>query len=60
MNKIGRRYPLVISFIICGIASIFGAFVDADVVWLQVCSFLIGKMAISATFTIACVYTGRN
>ncbi|KAL7037258.1 hypothetical protein ACKWTF_009138 [Chironomus riparius] len=59
MNKIGRRYPLVISFLICGIGSIFGAFVDAEVVWLQVFSFLISKMAISTTFTIACVYTAE-
>ncbi|XP_070504610.1 organic cation transporter protein-like [Chironomus tepperi] len=59
MNKIGRRYPLVISFIISGIGSIFGAFVDAEVVWLQILLFLISKMAISTAFTITCVYTAE-
>ncbi|CAG9805518.1 unnamed protein product [Chironomus riparius] len=59
MNKIGRRYSLVISFLICGIGSVVGAFVDAEIVWLQVCSFLISKMAISTAFTITCVYTAE-
>ena len=60
MNKIGRRYPLVLSFLICGIGSIFGAFADTEIVWLQICTFMISKMAITTTFTVASVYTGRS
>ena len=59
MNRIGRRYPLVGSFLICGSACIWGGFVSENMVWLQLLSFLAGKMAISTAFTIASVYTGE-
>jgi len=60
MNKIGRRYPLVFSFLICGVGSIWGAFSDSEVIWLEILSFLISKMAISTSFTITTVYTGET
>ncbi|XP_070504608.1 organic cation/carnitine transporter 2-like [Chironomus tepperi] len=59
MNKIGRRYPLVFSFLICGVGCIWGAFSDNEAILLETLSFLISKMAISTSFTITTVYTAE-
>ena len=59
MNKIGRRYPLVFSFLICGVGCVWGAFSDNEAILLETLSFLISKMAIAMSFTITTVYTGK-
>lgn len=57
MNKIGRKLPLMVGYIICGGLCIASTFVPDAYVWLKITLFLIGKMLISACFTGAITYT---
>ncbi|XP_070506358.1 organic cation transporter protein-like [Chironomus tepperi] len=59
MNKFGRRRSLAASLLICGICCISGGFVDTNSAWIQMCLFLLGKMAITTSFTIIFVYTAE-
>lgn len=60
MNKVGRRYPLIASYLVCGIANVWGAFSHTSAMWLEITSFLIGKMAIAMSYTITTVHTGKS
>lgn len=58
MNKLGRKISLASSLLICGVTCIAGAFVPEKVFWIQIVLFLVGKMAITASFAIVFVYSG--
>jgi OCT family organic cation transporter-like MFS transporter 4/5 len=58
MNKLGRRFSLSSSLLLCGIATIAGGFIPEKVFWIQITLFLLGKMAITSSFTIVFVYSG--
>jgi hypothetical protein len=58
MNKIGRKYSLVASFLLCGITCMSSGFVPEKIFGIQIFLFLVGKMAITSSFSIAFVYSG--
>lgn len=58
MNKIGRRFSLASSLLLCGVTCIAGGFVPEKVFWIQILMFLVGKMAITSSFAIVYVYSG--
>lgn len=58
MNKLGRRISLAGSLLLCGVTCIAGGFVPEKVFWIQICLFLVGKMAITSSFAIVYVYSG--
>lgn len=58
MNKLGRRISLASSLLLCGVTCIAGGFVPEKVFWVQICLFLVGKMAITSSFAIGYVYSG--
>ncbi|XP_070506359.1 organic cation transporter protein-like [Chironomus tepperi] len=59
MNKIGRKYSLVASFLLCGITCMSSAFVPEKVFGIQIFLFLVGKMAITSSFAIVFVYSAE-
>ena len=59
MNKLGRRISLVSSLLTCGVTCILGAFIPEKVFWIQTILFLVGKMAITSSFAISYVYSGK-
>jgi OCT family organic cation transporter-like MFS transporter 4/5 len=59
MNKLGRKISLVSSLLICGVVCIAGGFIPERIFWIQILCFLIGKMAITSSFTIIFVYSGK-
>lgn len=59
MNKIGRKYSLVSSFLLCGITCIAGGFVPEKIFGVQIFLFLVGKMAITSSFAISYVYSAE-
>lgn len=59
MNTLGRKTPLVSSLLLCGVACILGGLVPEKIFWLQICLFLLGKMAITSSFTIIFIYSGE-
>ncbi|CAB3234376.1 unnamed protein product [Arctia plantaginis] len=56
MNKIGRKMPLLIGYVICGILCIISAVIPAQYLWAKLTLFLLGKVIISACFTGAITY----
>lgn len=60
MNKLGRKISLVSSLLTCGLVCIVGGFIPERIFWIQIICFLIGKMAITSSFTIIFVYSGRS
>ncbi|KAL7031083.1 hypothetical protein ACKWTF_006893 [Chironomus riparius] len=58
MNKIGRKYSLVASFLLCGVTCTASAFVPEKIFGIQIFLFLVGKMAITSSFAIVFVYSG--
>jgi len=48
------------SFLICGICCISGGFISEGSTWAQMVLFLLGKMAITSSFTITYVHTGKD
>lgn len=58
MNKFGRKLSLTCSLLICGVTCIAGGFVPEKVYWVQTVMFLVGKMAITSSFSVVYVYSG--
>lgn len=59
INKYGRKLSLSFSLIACGITCIVGGFIPEKIFWIQICLFLIGKMAITSSFTIVFIYSAE-
>ncbi|PSN36797.1 Organic cation transporter protein [Blattella germanica] len=59
MNRLGRRWSLVVSMLICGATCIGAAFVPPDLNWAVVVLFLIGKLGITCSFGVIVVYTAE-
>ncbi|KAJ0174439.1 hypothetical protein K1T71_009547 [Dendrolimus kikuchii] len=57
MNKVGRKLPLMVGYVICGGLCLGSAYVPETYVWLKITLFLLGKMLISACFTGAITYS---
>ncbi|XP_037293001.1 organic cation transporter protein isoform X1 [Manduca sexta] len=57
MNKIGRKLPLMVGFIMSGVFCIASGYVSDSYTWGKIILFLFGKMIISACFTGAITYT---
>ncbi|XP_053611154.1 organic cation transporter-like protein [Plodia interpunctella] len=56
MNRVGRKLPLVIGFIVCGVMCLGSAFVPKVYTWAMIAMFLLAKMVMSACFTGAVTY----
>ncbi|XP_049876360.1 organic cation transporter protein-like [Pectinophora gossypiella] len=55
MNKVGRKLPLIVGYLLCGAMCVSSAYVTA--IWGKIAMFLLGKMVISACFTGIITYT---
>lgn len=59
MNKIGRRWSLAGSLLLCGITCILSGSVPSEFVWLSITLFLTGKFAVTSSFGIIFVHTAE-
>lgn len=59
MNKMGRRWSLAGSLLLCAITCIAGAFVPDGLTWALITLFLTGKLGITASFAIIYVHTAE-
>ncbi|GAB0092693.1 organic cation transporter protein [Sergentomyia squamirostris] len=59
MNKVGRRWSLGVSLLLCGFTCILGGFIDADLTWAVVTLFLIGKLGITISFSVLYTYSAE-
>ncbi|XP_055855971.1 solute carrier family 22 member 7-like [Episyrphus balteatus] len=59
MDRYGRRYSLFGCLIVCGICLAATIFVETELFGLQLALFLIGKMAITASFQVLYFYTSE-
>lgn len=59
MNRLGRRTCLVGSLLICGVTCLASGFVSENYIWLMILLFLIGKLAITASFAVVYVHTSE-
>ncbi|KAL0822022.1 hypothetical protein ABMA28_005399 [Loxostege sticticalis] len=57
MNKVGRRLPLIIGFIISGVVCVLSAFVPDSMSWARIAFFLIGKVIVAVCFTGGVTYS---
>ncbi|GBP91681.1 Solute carrier family 22 member 1 [Eumeta japonica] len=57
MSYYGRKYPLMIGFVVCGALCIGLAFVPDSLPWLQIALFTLGKLLVAMCFTGVCTYT---
>lgn len=55
LNRVGRRYALSLSFLICGLSCLSFIFIPKDLYWLQLCMYLLGKFCSAMVITI--IYT---
>jgi MFS transporter, OCT family, solute carrier family 22 (organic cation transporter), member 4/5 len=59
MNKIGRRWSLGGSLLLCGLTCLAGGFVTEGETWALVSLFLLGKMGITSSFAVIYVHTAE-
>lgn len=59
MERWGRRWPLCGSLLICGLACVMSQFLPDDSIILRLSVFLIGKCAITISFTVLYIYTAE-
>ncbi|KAL0276359.1 UNVERIFIED_CONTAM: hypothetical protein PYX00_003949 [Menopon gallinae] len=59
MNKLGRRWSLAGSLLLCSATCIAAAFTPQDIHIAVIALFLLGKLGITASFGIAYVYTAE-
>ncbi|XP_050673925.1 solute carrier family 22 member 3-like isoform X1 [Leptidea sinapis] len=57
MNKIGRKKPLTVGFIICGAACVGCGYVPDGYTGIKITLFLIGKLVVAACYTGLVTYT---
>ncbi|GBP91690.1 Solute carrier family 22 member 1 [Eumeta japonica] len=57
MSYYGRKYPLIIGFVVCGTLCIGLAFAPDSLPWLQIALFTLGKLLMAMCFTGVCTYT---
>lgn len=59
MEKIGRKWCLCGSMIVCGLSCLGSEYLPTDEQYISLTLFLIGKSAISVSFTVLYVYTAE-
>ncbi|KAK6636773.1 hypothetical protein RUM43_010436 [Polyplax serrata] len=59
MNKLGRRWSLSLSLLLCASTCLGAAFIPEEINTLVVTFFLLGKLGITSSFGIAYVYTAE-
>ncbi|XP_076352347.1 organic cation transporter protein-like isoform X1 [Tachypleus tridentatus] len=59
VKRLGRKFPLMISVIIAGVALLLIIPVPYELVWLKVTISMSGKLAITAAFAIVYVYSAE-
>lgn len=57
MNKIGRKLPLMVGYVMSGVLCIGSGYVPDSMTWAKISLFLFGKMVIAACYTGAITYT---
>ncbi|XP_061382319.1 solute carrier family 22 member 3-like [Danaus plexippus] len=57
MNKIGRKLPLMVGFLLCGISCVASGYVSNEHAWLKICLFLVGKLVTAACYTGTLTYS---
>ncbi|XP_045537083.1 solute carrier family 22 member 3 [Papilio machaon] len=57
MNKIGRKYPLIFGFLLCGVFCVVTGWIPEDYTWLKITVFLLGKLIVSVCYTGVITYT---
>ncbi|CAH0588845.1 unnamed protein product [Chrysodeixis includens] len=56
MNRFGRKVPLIVGFVLCGVVCIICAFIPDVYTWAKISLFLLGKVVIAACYTGAITY----
>uniref|UniRef100_A0A6B2ECA8 Putative organic cation transporter protein n=1 Tax=Phlebotomus kandelakii TaxID=1109342 RepID=A0A6B2ECA8_9DIPT len=59
MNKLGRKWSLSSSLLLCAVTCVIGGFIDADLTWAVVSLFLIGKLGITISFSVIYTYSAE-
>ncbi|XP_031343832.1 organic cation transporter protein-like isoform X2 [Photinus pyralis] len=59
INKIGRKWSLAGSLLISGVTCCLTIFVPADMHWLVIVFFLIGKLGVTSAFSVSYVHTSE-
>ncbi|CAH0558293.1 unnamed protein product [Brassicogethes aeneus] len=59
IQKIGRKYGLILSLLLSGLTCTATIFLPADTEWLVILLFLLGKLGITSSFGIVYVYTAE-
>ncbi|XP_049822009.1 organic cation transporter protein [Aethina tumida] len=59
IQKIGRRYALILSLILCGLTCTLTIFVPSGMTWAIIVLFLCGKLGITSSFGIVYVHTAE-
>ncbi|XP_013148273.1 PREDICTED: solute carrier family 22 member 2-like [Papilio polytes] len=57
MNKIGRRFPLIYGFLLCGLLCSTTGWIPEAYTWLKITVFLLGKLIVSVCYTGVITYT---
>lgn len=57
LNKFGRKYSLCASMVVCGVACLASEYIPVEQPVLRLIMFLIGKCAITISFTVLYVFT---
>ncbi|XP_073955325.1 organic cation transporter protein-like isoform X4 [Choristoneura fumiferana] len=59
LDRFGRKSAIMTSFFVCGTALIALPFIPNELLWLQTCLTMLGKLAISMTFSSIYIYTSE-
>ncbi|KPI99794.1 Solute carrier family 22 member 3 [Papilio xuthus] len=57
MTKVGRKFPLIYGFLLCGILCVATGWVPEAYTWLKITVFLMGKLIVSVCYTGVITYT---
>ncbi|XP_013148054.1 PREDICTED: solute carrier family 22 member 3-like [Papilio polytes] len=57
MNKVGRRFPLIYGFLLCGLLCATTGWIPEAYTWLKITVFLLGKLIVSVCYTGVITYT---
>ncbi|XP_045449795.1 organic cation transporter protein-like [Melitaea cinxia] len=59
LDRFGRKGSIMTAFFICGVSLVGLPFVPEDLLWLQTCLNLLGKLCISMVFSSIYIYTSE-
>ncbi|XP_013179878.1 PREDICTED: solute carrier family 22 member 3-like [Papilio xuthus] len=57
MNKIGRKFPLIYGYLLCGLLCAACGWIPEAYTWLKITVFLLGKLIVSVCYTGVITYT---